>query len=695
MPADKHHDDANEKKSVHSTPVPTLVKQYRSIADQLQQSEDLEDAEDALSPITNESVPTQIEFLKALTNEHTTAAADIAQALNTLSDHKEVRKEARRSLVQLEKDDIFAEWQAPSGPTISQALEQITNRSNEDGNALISDLQSLLAGAENFFVGSVYTDTVSDFLGEWVEGNYEEAYDFLSNESSLREKLEQADWSERRSQWNLEAHTDKLLISFIESLADEDGQELPIVDVGWSIELNEEAPIVALTELPQSTATLPETGRHWFWTRYTLVQEDEEWLIEDMSDIGANILQSSIPEIQEHIERLQGEIDQLGEEIAEDEDDEDELDDVEDEDLDEDEDEEDEDEDDLEDDDLLGMMENTSSAIQLAAQIMYYYDALISKTQDVEADTYKNLVERALLTTDIERAAYYAKKFAEKIPESRGEALENLAVIYLMIAEHGHENDDHEQEHQLIELAETTLRDAIEAAHRTKSMILLANILLRQEDNLDEAEELLHTAEGNTHDEDEMVSIELGLGEIAFSRDQKEHALAHYQNAARVNEDDAELWYRIGYLQSQLHNSAQAISALQKCIQLEPTYTDAYTELAGCYIEQGNTKQARETVRRGIDINPDSADLRASMALVYLQSNILSRPRLLIVRSTLCKRRVESMILVHRKILALPGPTISQSIIKRSDDTDRNTTYYLLYRYAWRAYTCRSRARRN
>jgi tetratricopeptide (TPR) repeat protein len=622
MPADKHHDDSNEKKSVHSTPVPTLVKQYQSIADQLQQSDDLEEVEDALSPITNESVSTQVEFLKALTNEHTTAAADIAQALNTLSDHKEVRKEARRSLVQLEKDDIFAEWQAPSGPTISQALEQITNRSNEDGNSLISDLQSLLAGAENFFVGSVYTDTVSDFLSEWVEGNYEEAYDFLSNESSLREKLEQADWSERRSQWNLDAHADKLLVSFIEPLSDEDGQELPIVDVGWSIELNEEAPVVALAELPQATATLSETGRHWFWTRYTLVQEDEEWLIEDMSDIGASILQSPIPEIQEHIERLQGEIDELEQEIAEEDEDE-----LEDEDLEEDEDEDlddddlEEDEEEIEEDDLLDLMENTSSSIQLAAQIMYYYDALISKTQDVEANTYKSLVERALITTDTERAAYYAKKFAEKVPESRGEALENLAVIYLMIAEHGHENDDHEREHQLIELAETTLRDAVNATHRTKSMILLANILLRQEDNLDEAEELLHTAESNTHDEDEMVSIELGLGEIAFSRDQKEHALAHYQNAARVNQDDAELWYRIGYLQSQLHNSAQAISSLQKCIELEPTYTDAYTELAGCYIEQGNTKQARETVRRGIDINPDSADLRASMALVYLQSN--------------------------------------------------------------------------
>ncbi len=284
------------------------------------------------------------------------------------------------------------------------------------------------------------------------------------------------------------------------------------------------------------------------------------------------------------------------------------------------EDEDDEDEDD-EDEDLIDLMQTTSGAIRLSTQLMYYFDALINKTQDVDASTYRRLAEQALTTNETERAAYYAQQLAARVPEARGEALNNLAIIYLAIAEQSHENDDHEREHRLSDLAETALRDAIEADHNPKSMILLANILLQQDDQLDEAETLLHNAEGITNSEDDTVAIELGLGEIAFSRDQKEHALAHYQNAARLNDDDAELWYRIGYLQSQLHHPAQAISALQKCIQLEPTYAEAYTELAGSYLEQNDAKRAREVIREGLEINPDSADLLASLSLVYLQSN--------------------------------------------------------------------------
>ncbi|GAC1636819.1 MAG: hypothetical protein NVS4B9_29990 [Ktedonobacteraceae bacterium] len=638
-----HNDQQDEQKQElvpASQSDTTLLAQYHQIAYELNASRDLAAVEAALAPITSTPDATQVAFLKALAQENTTEAADITQAVNTLSTSKEVRKEARRALVRLENNDIYPDWTPPEGPTLSQALEHITNPSDTENDPILTELQSLFAGAENFLAQDETIETIHDFITEWADGEYEEAYDHLASSSPLREGLSREEWAARRRAWFEEAHPTKLQLTFVD-LAEEDEIEIEIeadpeaqpesdpetesdaIEAGWSIEFVSLPQAPTFKELPFATAVFKETGRHWFWTRYTLVQEDEQWVIQDMIDAGANAFQLSEDELRERMNTLK---DQVALAVADDddEDDDEDEDELEDDDLDdfeEDEDDDDEDEDDDDDDSLFGSLESLEEVLSLTIRAMHYSDALIAKVPTEDASVYELAIDQALSANEAERAAVYTQKLAANIPAVRPQALNTLSLIYAVIAASSHEDDEHDEEERFIALAEATLRSAITDGTNPKGEIFLANMLVQQDRNLDEAESLLLHAKESTADVDSFFSIDLGLAEIAMTRDNKQAALDYYQHAAGINPKDEEIWFRVGYLQSQLDRYPEAIVSLQRSIEIAPDLTEAYSELAGIHVAQQSLGKAREVLRAGLEVNPDAADLFAALALVYLQNN--------------------------------------------------------------------------
>src|SRR5436305_1343919 len=138
---------------------------------------------------------------------------------------------------------------------------------------------------------------------------------------ALLKALSKDEWIDRRDAWADEADPRDLEPGFIhEREPQELGLWLPNtvsasrsttrkeIEAGWSIELDETDSSDTLPELPQATIIYEETGRHWFWTSYTLVQEEDEWRIQSMTDEVANAQGLSIAElhrrIQEHDEYL-------------------------------------------------------------------------------------------------------------------------------------------------------------------------------------------------------------------------------------------------------------------------------------------------------------------------------------------------------------------------------------------------------
>lgn len=87
-----------------------VMGQYRQIASSLKDSASHQQAEGALQEIGSLSEGAQMALLKLLSQERHVQAANLLVALNELSPVKNVRKEAKRALIQLEGARIYPDW---------------------------------------------------------------------------------------------------------------------------------------------------------------------------------------------------------------------------------------------------------------------------------------------------------------------------------------------------------------------------------------------------------------------------------------------------------------------------------------------------------------------------------------------------------------------------------------------------------
>src|SRR5438128_3791195 len=95
------------------TQVQHLLEQFRHIAQEIHNSTDREQVQAALAGLDRLSEAAQMVFLKALAKERTIDAADLLLAVNEFSPSKNVRKEARRSLIRLAEAMVYPRWSPP------------------------------------------------------------------------------------------------------------------------------------------------------------------------------------------------------------------------------------------------------------------------------------------------------------------------------------------------------------------------------------------------------------------------------------------------------------------------------------------------------------------------------------------------------------------------------------------------------
>src|SRR5579863_6709713 len=94
-----------------------VFEHYHKIARDIQTSTSRAQVEAALSPVSKLQESVQLALLKLLAKEPYTDAADVLLAFNEASPVKEVRKEAKRSLIQLQGAKIYPQWSFPDEQT--------------------------------------------------------------------------------------------------------------------------------------------------------------------------------------------------------------------------------------------------------------------------------------------------------------------------------------------------------------------------------------------------------------------------------------------------------------------------------------------------------------------------------------------------------------------------------------------------
>lgn len=509
------------------------------------------------------------------------------------------------------------------------------NKPNGKSEASMTDFEAFLSAADKLFPASEYLDIVSDFLESYTNGDYQAAYEQLASTSPLRQELSSEEWEARRRQWSTAAHPARFRIAFIEDTEDIDDIEQgltnededkdkdkdkdtltrPVVEVGWSLQFVDTPLANRLPELPVATAILKETGRHWFWTRYTLTEEDDEWLIDRMIDEGAKTLNLTPAEIEHRLDTIAELASQRLDTLTEEEDDEDE-------DLDD----EDEDED-FDDEGFMDTLLEMEEAFRVMTKGTHYNDALIAQSPDEDPEPYEQNVKQAMVTNDMERAAVYLQQLAKHFPEQRSQAQEQLGLAYYSIAQAYEDDEEENQENKdesqrFKELAEKTLRTAINADKSIGAYVALAKLVFAQ-DRFDEAKRLLQEARSLCTEHKQLADIEVGLGLICKKQEEPEQALKHFQRVAELNPDYEALWYNIGVLQSQLGRYEEAITSLKRNIETSPEQTAAYVELASIHMKQNNPTKARQVLQEGLQWDSEAPDLLAQLSIVYTRINDL------------------------------------------------------------------------
>jgi len=439
---------------------------------------------------------------------------------------------------------------------------------------------------------------VVNFVEFWVNGDFELAYELLSTNSTLREGLSKEEWIERRDSWLEEADPGELKPDFIHEREPQESKLwLPGLvsarrsathkefEAGWSIELEETPLTYTLPEVPQPTAVYEETQRHWFWTSYTLVQEENEWRIQSMTDEASIALTLPIEELQKRISKHDK---FLNEYTAK-----------------------------HKPKNLTSekTQQYLDAIVWRIMQTVYYTEALIKKLP-LDYSLYRDVLTRLVAVVHYEHGLIYLEPLAQQFPD--GPRLRQLAAFQRELGNRFFDDGDEERGQRFLDLAAETLRKVLSLENSFEAQISLAEVLIDENEHLDEAEDHLLQAKAMVTDPADVAHVELHLGEIAVEQKRYENALQHYQHVANYYSNSAESWANLAMVYRKLEQYDEAEANYKRAIELEPDNEDYYYSLSEMFAANEEPEKAIEVLEEGLINNPDSAIMHLFLAMRYI-----------------------------------------------------------------------------
>ncbi|MGH2496259.1 MAG: tetratricopeptide repeat protein [Ktedonobacteraceae bacterium] len=470
-------------------------------------------------------------------------------------------------------------------PTIQQLVFDAPNAGEDRGRTFIDpDMEP--------------DEMVTHAVGGWSLGDYGLFYDLLTADNPIREGLPRDEWMERRYEWVDEAHPTRFEVTVIRErehnqsalwlpgsfLSDRSASRRE-VEVCWSLELTEIPLGGTLLEMPMGTAVLRETGRHWFWSSYTLAQEEGAWRIQRMTDEGANAQGLALSDIQKRLKEHEDAIQQIMQTKKPTDPD---------------------------------GQQSYEEIIWRTVQAMHYLDALLVKLP-LDFDMYADATGRATSIGNNERALVYLEQWERRFPQDyrHTAVLQQLGAIESALAAQYDEAGLQERSRRFFDLSETRLQEALEKDQTPVAYVLLGEVKA-QLGAYDEAQRLFEAAlQANPAREMEAM-IENDLATLAQDRQRYEEALRHFLRVVELNTRHERGWFNVARTYRLLKNDVEAEVYYQRAIEEEPQNVDAFSELAIIYVGRHELPKAYAVVEQGARLHPLSAHLRGMLAGILL-----------------------------------------------------------------------------
>jgi tetratricopeptide (TPR) repeat protein len=693
-----------------------MLRRRGEIAAALRQSASRAQANQALADIFQAGDATQLGLLKALAKQQEVDAADVLLAMHELAPQKEVRKEARRALIQLAGSKIYPSWAPGSeqptaiassypprfwkgmvtltrergqaqvtlcweyGFEYSEARlmsflcdfwqdgvkyfmnetgakraierryqEQIARFQHDETDAVrvlactlaeakrvllealdvntwrkttphkdyrhyLPTVQQLILnapqvdedGGRTFINADLEPDEVAgNFSGAWSLGDYGLCFDLLTDDSPLREGLERDEWIARRRAWADEAHPlhyeSRVLLERAQTqgalwlpgafLSDRAATRRE-VDLCWSLELAETPLSGTLPEMPLGTVVLRETGRHWFWTAFTLVKQADAWRIQRIADEGANAQGLPLVDLEKHLHEQTEAIQTIM---------------------------------DTHDPRSPEARHSLEEVIRRTQFALYFLDALLIKNP-LDFHLYEEAAGYAISVGLRERSMVYLQKWAAHFPQHPHyvQILQQLGAIETLLAsDYGTIGFEQRAQH-FFELAERTLQEAISARPEPMSYLLLGELHIAQMD-FDTAINYFQEGLAANPSPAEEAQIKYDMAGIHMHRAQPEAALNLYTQVEALTPGAKNLHFHMGFAYRRLNDASKAEEYLRRAAEEEPENAGAFVELCALYVDQRQLAAAIQVAEQGLRLHPDSADLHTLLASIYHEQG--DRPR--------------------------------------------------------------------
>jgi tetratricopeptide (TPR) repeat protein len=462
-------------------------------------------------------------------------------------------------------------------------------------------------------------ESVATWLGAWTFGDFGLAYDLLAADHPTRRQQTRAEYIAQRRQWTSEARPASLRLT----LAREQAQRASAlwvpgatgtvssrreVEAFWSITLDESPLGGALDELPLATITSAQTGRHWYWTAYTMQHDHERdlWRLARDRDEGRASQTLTIDELQQRLKEAHDTVEKLAATPAP-----------------------------QGDSEAAETMLRELTGVLTAA--LHYHDAVILKLP-LDESASEAAVSDAQGIGAYERAAALLERREQRFP-GRARTSFDLGVQYYLMAIQVARVGDATAEPVWLDRAARAFQRSIELEPSAERLQALGEVLghqghyaqavarLREAVALDPTHASAHSDLANalmSAVSDENLDETPPISSLPDSErnqrvaDAGHAALAELRETVRLDPSIQRVHARMGAIYDILGMPEDALLAFQEAVRHDPGDAEAHFTLGALHLHRKDAMGAVPELEEAVHLAPASANARITLATAYL-----------------------------------------------------------------------------
>lgn len=459
-------------------------------------------------------------------------------------------------------------------------------------------------------------EAIANWIGAWSFGDYGLTYDLLAGDHPTRKKETRDEYIALRRQWMGEAEPGGLRMTVVREQAQRASAlwvpgaagalagERKDVEAFWSLVLHE-APLGGqIDELPMGTLTSAETGRHWFWTGYTLTHDRAAglWLISRSRDEGATSQALTVEELQRRVREAHESVEQITRQEPPD----------------------------PRSEKAQEVLQTLTGTLTAA---LHYADALMVRLP-LDETIYRSALQDADSLGNHERAAAIYEKM-------RGRFADDIQVRFGMGAEQYLTAEQYERQGQ-IEASEVWIGRAIKTLEGvatdepTPEHLQALGEILTHSNHFNQAESRLREAirldpqralsysdladalMGRVGNENLDEPLPLDAAERKqIARD----ALAQLREAHRLDSSIPGIFSRMGAIYEVLEQHDDAVLAFEEAVRHDPGDAEAHYTLGSLYLQRRQPEQALPLLETAVQLAPIAIPFRLGLASCYALLN--------------------------------------------------------------------------